>query len=192
VRKVLVVAHELGLDTRLELELLRPSPTRADATLSRSNPLNKIPALVTDEGDGLYDSRVICEYLGSLSTGRPLVPAEGAARWRVLRVQALCDGVLDASILVFYERTQRPKELWWPAWLDGQTEKAHQGLDALEHEVNHFGDAIDLGQIAAAVTLGWLEFRDVYGDLWATRPKLAAWYGRMRQRPSMKATEPHT
>jgi glutathione S-transferase len=191
VRKVLVAAHELELSARIELELLRPSPTRADATLSRANPLNKIPVLVTDEGEGIYDSPVICEYLAALAPHRALVPAAGSERWRVLRVQALCDGVLDAAILVFYERSHRPKELWWPAWLDGQTEKALQGLDALEREAAHFGDAVDLGQIAAGVTLGWLEFRDVFGDQRSARPALNGWYERFRQRPSMKATEPH-
>lgn len=190
VRKVLVAAHELGLAQRIETELLRPSPTKADPTLSRTNPLNKIPALVTDDGDGLYDSPVIVEYLASLAPERNLLPASGAARWRVLRLQALCDGILDAGILVFYERTHRPKELWWPAWLDGQSEKALQGLDALEKEAAGFGDAVDLAQVCAGITLGWLEFRDVFGDLRATRPTLASWYARFAERPSMKATAP--
>ncbi len=191
VRKVLVVAHELGLAGRIETVLLRPSPMMSDPTLSRANPINKIPALVTDDGDSLYDSPVICEYLNTLAPERPLVPASGHDRWRVLRVQALCDGVLDASILTFYERAQRPKELWWPAWIDGQTQKARQGLDALEAEVARFGDEVDLAQICAGVALGWIEFRDVLGDIRATRPKLAAWYERFRARPSMRATEPH-
>lgn len=191
VRKVLVTAYELGLDARIETVLLRPTPTKSDATLSRANPLNKIPALLTDDGDALYDSVVICEYLASLAPERPLVPAEGPERWRVLRVQALCDGILDAAILVFYERANRPRELWWPAWLDGQSEKALQGLDALEDEVAHFGDDVDLAQICAGATLSWLEFRDVLGNLRASRPRLAAWYERFSARPSMRATEPH-
>lgn len=191
VRKVLVTAHELGLADRIETEFLRPSPTKADAVLSARNPLAKIPALVTDEGDALYDSPVICEYLGSLATGVSLVPSSGPERWRVLRTQALCDGVLEAAILVFYERAHRPKELWWPDWLDGQSEKATQGLDALEREAEGWGDAPDLGQIAAGVTLGWLEFRNVLGDLRASRPKLFAWYERFAARPSMQRTIPH-
>ena len=191
VRKVLVTAYELGLDERIVTELLRPTPTKSDATLSRTNPLNKIPALITDDGDALYDSVVICEYLASLAPERPLVPAAGPERWRVLRVQALCDGILDAAILVFYERANRPRELWWPAWLDGQSEKALQGLDALEVEVARFGDDVDLAQICAGATLSWLEFRDVLGNLRASRPHLAAWYERFSARPSMRATEPH-
>ncbi|MFO0645691.1 MAG: glutathione S-transferase N-terminal domain-containing protein [Polyangiales bacterium] len=191
VRKVLVTAHELGLADRIETTFLRPSPTKADATLSATNPLAKIPALITDEGDALYDSPVIVEYLGSLASDRSLVPASGPERWKVLRTQALCDGILEAGILVFYERAHRPKELWWPDWLDGQSEKALQGLDALEREVAAWGALPDLGQVCAGVTLGWLEFRNVFGDLRATRPNLFAWYERFRGRPSMLNTEPH-
>ncbi len=191
VRKVMVVAHETGQAGRLETTLLRPTPTKADAVLSKDNPLSKIPVLLAEDGVALYDSPVICEYLDSLHGGRRLIPAAGAARWRTLRVQALTDGILDASVLTFYERSMRPAELQWPQWLGGQVEKAKQGLDALEREVASFGGEVDLGQICAAVTVGWLEFRDVLGDIRAGRPALTAWYERFRARESMKATEPH-
>jgi len=190
VRKVLVAAHELGLAGRVETVLLRPSPTQADPTLSRANPLNKIPALTLDDGTTLYDSPVICEYLDALAGGGELLPASGPARWEVLRTQALADGVLDASILVFYERLHRPKELHWQAWLDGQTQKARQGLDALDAVATRFGDAPDLGQVAAACAVGWLEFRAPFGDVRAGRPNLTAWYERFAARPSMTATAP--
>ena len=97
-----------------------------------------------------------------------------------------------SAYLLFYERVQRPAEFHWPPWLDGQAEKARQGLDALETEVASFPEPVDLAQIAAAITLGWLEFRAPLGDLRATHPRLFAWYDRFRERPSMKATEPHT
>lgn len=197
VRKVMVAAHELGLAGRIEPVFLRPSPTQADPVLSAANPLNKIPALVLDDGSSLYDSPVICEYLDTLHAGAPLVPASGPRRFAALRRQALCDGVLEAAILLFYERAQRPRELWWQPWLDGQAEKARQGLDALEAEVaaGAFDQPADapagLDAICAAVTLGWLEFRAPLGDVRAGRPALAAWYERFRARPSMVATEPH-
>jgi glutathione S-transferase len=195
VRKVLVVAHELGLVDRLELVLLRPSPTAADPTLSAHNPLNKIPALVGEDGEALYDSPVICEHLESIAGAARLVPASGPERFRVLRTQALCDGILDAGILVYYEKTQRPRELHWPAWIEGQSTKARQGLDALERAAAAWPTAVDapvdLGHICAGVTLGWLEFRDAIGDIRTGRPRLTAWYDAFRERPSMKATEPH-
>ncbi|MEZ4451534.1 MAG: glutathione S-transferase [Nannocystaceae bacterium] len=192
VRKVLVAAHELGLRDRIETTFLRPVPMTADPTLSALNPLSKIPALVTDEG-ALYDSAVICEYLDALEPragGPRLIPPVGPDRWRTLRVQALCDGILEAAILVFYETSTRPAEHHWAPWLDGQRTKAIQGLDALEREAASFGEAVDLGQISAAVTFGWLEFRGFLGDPRAARPTLSAWFDRFRQRPSMQATEP--
>lgn len=191
VRKVLVCARELGLEDRIETELLRPTPTKADPTLSKANPVNKIPALVLEDGSTLYDSPVICEYLQTLAPERALVAASGAERWRVLRLQALCDGVLDAGILHFYEKAHRPNNLWWDPWLEGQQEKALQGLDALEREVAHFGATVDLAQICAGVTLGWLEFRNVFGDIRANRRDLFHWYDEFAKRPSMVATVPH-
>lgn len=191
VRKVMVTAHELGLAGRIETVFLRPTPVKTDPELSKQNPLSKIPALVLDDGSSLYDSGVICEYLQTLASGVTIIPPSGADRFRVLRQHALCNGVLDASVLVFYERQHRPKELQWEPWISGQIEKATQGLDALEHEAKHFGGHPDLGQIAAAVAIGWLEFRNVLGDLRKGRPALFVWYDRFAERPSMKATVPH-
>ncbi|MDB4994790.1 MAG: Glutathione S-transferase domain protein [Myxococcaceae bacterium] len=195
VRKVLVAAHELGLAGRIETVTLRPTPMKASPELSNVNPLSKIPAMVTDLGTTLFDSRVICEYLDTLHAGRKLVPESGPRRFDVLRTQALADGVLDASILVFYERAHRPENLHWDPWLDGQAEKARQGIDALAREVRALGndvpdDSVDLAQIAVACTLGWLELRKPLGDLRPGRQELFAWYDRFRGRPSMKHTEP--
>lgn len=193
-RKVLVAAHELGLADQIETELLRPVPMAADPVLSAHNPLNKIPALVLDDGSALYDSRVICEYLESRA-GRLLVPAAGPARFDVLRTQALADGVSDAAILVFYERNRRPAELHWEPWISGQTQKAHQGLDVLDALAAGWSvanpDALpDLGQISAAAAVGWLDFRGVVGDVFAGRSALAEWYASFSARPSMVATAP--
>ncbi len=192
VRKVQVAAAELGLRSQLEIVPLRPSPTAPSAELSAHNPLSKIPALVLDDGECFYDSRVICEYL---ETQRPadaaaLVPASGLERFRVLRLQALADGMLDAGILIFYERAQRPKELHWEDWLAGQSTKVSQGLDALEAQCAHFPAAVDLGQIAAGVAVGWLAFRAPVGDPFAGRPRLAAWFAAFDARPSMIETRP--
>ena len=190
VRKVRIAAHELGLDAQLELVYLRPSPLTPDATLSAHNPLSKIPALVTNDGQTLFDSRVIIEYLDTLHDQRPLIPASGPARFEALRVQALADGMLDAGILVFYERLQRPLELQWSPWLDGQSRKVVQALDALEGLVAGFGPEVDIAQVAVAAALGWIDFRQVVGDFRIGRPRLAAWFEAFSTRPSMLATVP--
>ncbi len=193
VRKVMVAAHELGLADRIETTFLRPTPLKTDAVLSHENPLSKIPVLVTPEHGPLYDSVVICEYLDRLAGGGKLFP-DGGARFPVLRTHALCDGIIEAGVLVFYEKQNRPAELQFQPWLDGQTEKAMQGLDALAREAASWNDdAVDLGRVAAGVMLGWLEFRSVFGDLRTpARAGLFAWYDRFAKRPSMQATAPHT
>lgn len=192
VRKVMIAAHELGLADRIEIEFLRPNALSPDPTLSRQNPLSKIPCLVVEDGGrelALYDSVVICEYLDA-SVGGRLIPGGGVERWEVLRRQALADGILDAGIQVFYERLHRPAELQWEAWMDGQRAKVHQGLDALERELAEGAEvAVDLGWIAVAAAIGWLEFREVV-EVRPGRPKLAAWYAGFCERPSMVATWP--
>lgn len=190
VRKVMVVAHETGLAGDIETVFLRPSPLQTDATLSRENPLSKIPVLVTNEGMSLFDSRVICEYLDTLHAGTKVVPVEGVARWQALRLQAVADGIIEAGVAVFYERLHRPTELQWRPWLEGQSAKAVQALDALNREAATFAPTIDVGQIAVGCALGWLEFRNILGDIRQGRDALFAWYEVFRKRPSMKATEP--
>jgi glutathione S-transferase len=185
VRKVMVVAHELGV--QLETTFLRPTPLRADPMLSRENPLSKIPVLVTPDGP-LYDSAVICEYL---DRENKLTPRSGPARFRVLRLQALCDGILEAGVIVFYEKTTRPRELRYEPWVDGQTEKVKQALDALDLECQSFSETVDLAQICAGITIGWLEFRNPIGDVRGNRTNLFRWYDAFRKRASMKETEPH-
>ncbi len=196
VRKVLVCAHELGLAERIEQVPFRPSPLEPSAELSRANPLNKIPALVLADGSSLYDSRVICEYLDGLGSARVLPTGQG--RLTALRRQALADGILDAAILVFYERQQRPVHLHWDAWLHGQTTKAKQGLDALEHEARELSEALDqcseraltLDLVSVGVTLGWLDFRGAVGDFREERPRLTELAARLFARPSMMVTAP--
>ena len=191
VRKVMVFAHETGLSSRITTTFLRPVPMKADATLSRDNPLSKIPALTTDDGVVLYDSGVICEYMDTLHDGPRLIPQAGPERWQALRIQALCNGILEAAILVFYERTLRPEGLRWTAWMDGQLEKVTQGLDALERDAATFGEKVELPQICAGATVGWLAFRNSLVEPTAGRPTLAKWYDQFAARESMRATVPH-
>src|SRR5438270_14084188 len=156
VRKVMVVAHELGLADRIELLSTAVSPVESNATLAAENPLMKVPALVTDDGQVLFDSPVICEYLDTLGSGPKLFPADGPARWTALRQQALGDGVLDALILCRYEQT-RPEDKRWTGWTDGQRTKADQGIAACEEE--DFSGARTIGHVAIACMLGYLDFR---------------------------------
>ena len=107
-RKVRIVARETGLAESIEEISIMVSPIKPHAELARENPLVKIPALSTNDGT-LYDSPVICEYLDGLHRGTPLFPRAGPERWRALRLQALGDGILDASVLM---RFRFPQEAW--------------------------------------------------------------------------------
>lgn len=188
VRKVVVTAAETGLADRIELVPTVPSdPTSG---IGNDNPLNKVPALVTDEGISLFDSPVICEYLDSLHDGAKLMPASGDARWRELRRVALADGMLDAALLAMGEG-RRPAEFQWDKWVALQKGKIAAGLDVLEAEVGDYGDTVSLGIIAVGCLLGYLDFRFAADDWRTDHPSLAAWYETFAKRPSMVASVPH-
>ena len=187
VRKVVVCAAEMGLSDRIEQV---PSGSQNAAELRQDNPLGKVPALVTDAGEALYDSPVICEYLDSLHDGEKLFPATGDARWRALRLQALGDGVLDAALLVVMEG-RRPESERSPDFVAAQKRKIGDALDALEADAGELGATLDIGAITIGCALGYLDFR-LGEDGWRTgRPGLAAWYEDHAKRPSMAASVPH-
>ena len=128
VRKVLVVANEVGISDRLEkVDCSTTTPVDPDA--SNANPLKKIPALELDDGTILFDSAVVCEYLDTEFGDGNLFPRELSERWTALRRQALADGLLDAAILLRYETTLRPEKLCWDDWAAGQMSntKGHSG-----------------------------------------------------------------
>lgn len=189
-RKVRAVAIELGLDDRIELATRAMTPVSPDAALNADNPLGKIPCLVTDDGEALYDSRVICAYLDDIADGRSVFPQNGPARWTALRREALADGILDAAVGRRYETFLRPQEFQWDQWIDGQREKFIRGLDQFEREAASFGDVVDIGTIAAASACGYMDFR--YADeRWREdRPNLTAWFETFSKRPSIATTAP--
>lgn len=196
VRKVMVVAHETGLEPRIERIPTAVAPTKRNDEVARENPLVKIPALTTDDGLAIYDSCVICEYLDTLHNGNKLFPASGKARWLALRQQALGDGLLDAAILGRYE-SLRPREFQWPEWIDAQLRKVRGALSALEMECEAGdlagvpdGGAPTIGQITIGCSLGYLDFRYA-SEAWRERHKrLSAWYEDFAKRGAMQLTVP--
>jgi glutathione S-transferase len=185
VRKVVVVAAETGLSDRIEW--LTPATA---AAIGAVNPLAKVPALITDHGDALYDSPVICEYLDSLHDGEKMVPAGGDARWNALRLQALGDGILDAGLLIVMEGRRENEAERSAGFVDFQKRKIVAALDALEARHSSLGDGPDIGTITVGCALGYVDFR--LGDLvWRSpRPALAAWFEGQSKRPAMAASVP--
>src|SRR5712672_3514064 len=128
-RKVRMAAIILGLDGGITVE---PADTVNPAdTVRQQNPLGKIPALVLDDGTVLFDSRVILEYLDHLAGGGRIIPAEPTARFSALRLQALADGLMDASILLIYECRWRDSAKHEPKWVEHQAGKVARALASL-------------------------------------------------------------
>ena len=187
VRKVLACAIARGIDG--QVERVETNPHASPASLLADNPLSKVPCLVTEDGLALFDSRVICEYLDSVGDERPLLPAAGAARWRALRQQAIGDGIMDAAVGVRMEQA-RPHEAARDAAMARNKAAVERALDLLESDVP--AQHVDLGTLALACALGYLDFRFA-ADAWRTsRPRLAAWYETMAARPELTRTAPPT
>lgn len=188
VRKVTALLHETGLADRVPSETI-DGWSEPDA-LTADNPLSMVPTLVLDDGRTLFDSPVICEYLDGLHGGPRMIPETGDDRWRVLREQALADGILDCAILIFMETHKRPEALRWDWWLELKRRAITRSLDHLEQGVNDLTGRVDLGTLSIAIALAYLDLRGAVGDWREARPALAAWHQRFAQRPSMIATEP--
>ena len=189
-RKVRIVLRERNLTGQIEEVGTSVSPVAPNPDLARANPLVKIPALILDDGTALFDSRVICEFLDTLGNVPRLFPATGIERWNALRLQSLCDGVLDAAVITRYEIAVRPEQLRWKDWIAGQRAKIDGGVDALEREQPSWGRTFGIGQIGAACVLGYLDFRFPEIDWRSTHPRLKAWFEEVSQRPSVQDTTP--
>ncbi len=183
VRKVCIVASELGCE--LKLTSASTSPVAPNREVIAANPLGKIPALRLPNGEILYDSAVICHYLGE---GSSLYP-EGHALWRALRRQALADGLIDAALLIRYEETLRPAPLRWDSWVDAQMGKIVGALDTMEADLAHT-DGLDIGDIATGCATAYLDYRFPDLDWRSGHPRLRAHNETMSSRPSFEGTAP--
>ncbi|WP_112662690.1 glutathione S-transferase family protein [Microvirga flavescens] len=170
-RKVKIAAELLGLLDRIEIV---PADTNDPAdSLREQNPLGKIPALVLENGEALYDSRVIVEYLDFVAGGGKIIPA-GLDRFKALREQALADGIMDAALLQVYEGRFRAPEKHEPKWVEHQAAKVERGLAYAEKTLSAPAPQLHIGHITLACALGYLDLR-MGGEWRKTHPKLVAW-----------------
>lgn len=187
VRKVLVFAHEAGLQDLLTLVPKTVAILSPDADVCAANPLGQIPALVVGDGMAVYDSYVICEWLDQQRPDAGLIPV-GAARIHALRRHAEGDGVLDTFVRWFSERRRADHPLT-ADYVEQHRRKVTRVLDAWERQVEGWsGRPLDLGDIAVGCALAYADFR--FDQVaWRTgRPRLDAWYARLAARPSFVAT----
>ncbi len=180
-----VVACAVARDLGLALTPAKVNPTSPE--VQAANPLGKIPALLLDDGTGLYDSPVICEYLDHQGNAPKLFPPAGPTRWTALRRQALADGLMDAAVLRRGEAA-RPQETARDTVIARQKSVVELSLDAMENDIP--GDAPDIGAIAYGCALGYLDFRYADEPWRTTHPRLAVWYERFSKQPCMLTTQP--
>ena len=192
VRKVRIVMAEKKLDYQFLLD----NVWSADTTIAASNPLGKVPCLVMEGGEAVFDSRVIVEYLDTLSPVGKLIPSTGRERAEVKTWEALADGLLDAAILVRLENTfegRKPSERS-QAWIDRQMDKVHASLKAMAQGLGDkpfcSGIHLSLSDIAVGCALGWLEFRFPEIGWRAEYPNLAKLMDKLAQRASFADTKP--
>ena len=188
VRKVMAVLHIAGLADRTELIPGSGTPLKPNEETIGANPLGKVPCLVTDDGEALFDSRVITRYLADLGRAG-LYPDDRI--WRVLTVEALADGILDAALLAIYESRLRPEEIRFAPWVEGQKAKALRATAALDDRLDEdLTGALTIAHVAVGCALGYLDLR--FPDLgWRERsPRLDDWYAGFATEPFMEATTP--
>ena len=189
-RKVRIVLRELGLIDRVTEQAVATTPIAPDQELAKVNPLIRIPTLETDDGEVLYDSRVICEYLENLNGTVSLTPAEGPARWRDLRNAALAEGILDTAVGLRYETALKEERFQDPNWIAARRERIVRALDAMEEDAPAPDSEPSQASITWASALGYLDFRFADMDWRQGRPQLSAWFERFSQRPSFIETNP--
>jgi glutathione S-transferase len=185
-RKVKIAASLLGIDGDISIE--RADTMDPADPLRHQNPLGKIPVLILDDGTRLFDSRVIIEFLDHRTGGGRIIPAEPKARFAALTLQALCDGLMDASLLQVYEGRWRSADRREPKWVDHQAAKVDRALLSLEADPPLMQGIPHVGQIALACALGYQDLR--FAGRWrADYPQLVTWLdGFAAQVPAFAAT----
>ena len=190
VRKVRVVMAEKKLDYEFVLENVWAPDTR----IMQSNPLGKVPCLVMEDVGAMFDSRVIVEYLDTLTPVCKLIPPNGRERAEVKCWEALADGVLDAGVTVRLERTLRPEAQQSEEWIKRQMDKVHAGLKAMSSGLKDTpfctGTHYTLADVAVGCALGWLAFRFPEIDWRGDYPNLAKLFDKLSERQSFKDTIP--
>jgi len=188
-RKVRIVAAE----KRVDCELVVDSPLAPDSKVPELNPLGKIPVLVMDDGETLYDSRVIVKYLDLRTPVARLIPPENNDRIEVLRWEALADGVCDAAVLIVMEG-RRPPELQSADWVAHQHRKIERGIKAMSLGLDEkkwcVGDVFSLADIAVGCALGYLDLRFEEIDWRGAYPNLARLFEQLAKRPSFQESAP--
>lgn len=187
-RKVKVLLHETGQIDDIEMVMVATTPLATDPAVAAANPVGKIPALIREDGPAIYDSRVICRYLDDHASAG-MYP--DARLWETLTLEATADGIMDAAILMVYEHRVRPEEKVFDGWIDAQWAKVDRAVAAInERWMSHLNGPLDMGQIAVACALAYLDFRHPDRKWRKGNDALDDWFAVFAERDSMQATRP--
>ena len=184
VRKARIVLAEKKIDYKLVLE----NVWAPDTTIHTFNPIGKVPCLIMEDGEAVFDSRVICEYVDTLSPVGKLIPQSGRERVEVRCWEALADGILEAAVLIRLENVLRPADRRDGAWLVRQQRKIDEGLVAMTQGLGSktwcAGNHYTLADIALGCALGYLDFRMPEINWREAHPNLDKHFQKLALRPS--------
>lgn len=161
-RKVRAVAFHHGLEEQIDAHLVKAA-FAPDSPHNQDNPLGRIPVLQTDDGQWLFNSNLIAEYLDSIGTGSRLYPQD-AARWPVLNLHALAEGILENTMPMVAERMLRPQPEWWVQRHEQMQGRNERALKALAEQLVPWGTQLNIGTLFSAIAIDYLLFRDVVID----------------------------
>lgn len=189
VRKIHVILQEKGIP----FELLPEHPKAPGSKVSHYNPLNKIPVLIADNGEIIYESTLIAQYLELTHPAPAILPSDPWQSLHVKQVEGLANGVIDAAVLMFYEK-MRPEEKQYDEFIEYQRQKVIRGMVALEQYAQQRqwlnGEQMNLADITTACFLGWAQFRGVIEAFHHSHPALGELFDRLHQRESFKDSTP--
>jgi len=188
VRKVMICIHEKGIAENIAIVPAKVGVGVINAELMQLNPIGKIPTLTTEDGEAVFDSLVIIDYLDHRFPARRMIPADQPQRLASLRLNAIADGLLVAGVLAKGQSTL-PAEKQWAEFRDQQWAKTVACVKGLDRHLDPAAD-FDIGYAATAAALGWLDLRATEIDWRPDCPKLAAWFDEASRRPSLDLTRP--
>ena len=188
-RKVRLVAEEKGMSDLIDL--IEEDLSQKSQSLIVANPLGKIPVLLLEDGTVLYDSKVICEYIDSLSETPRMIPASGLQRFHVLRMEALADGLSEAAVTVVLEHL-RPQKDTRADVVEKRMKNVWRIIESLEKDTFLHNSFLSLAHLAVASSLGYIDFRMAELGWRSVAPNLGQWFDGFSERASMKNTLPST
>ena len=188
VRKVTTLIYHANLNDRIELINVKTTALSVAEEARAANPLGKIPVMILEDGKAIFDSRTITRYLDDFA-GSNLYPQDKI--YDILTLEALADGIMESAVSITYESKLRPQNEQSPSWMEAQWSKVLHAIKALDDgQFQAMDSEINMGQIAVACALGYLDFRHNARQWRSGHSNLASWNDKMIKLPALIKTIP--